>query len=146
MRWQSAYRIDSKFLSPKRHNRGKTQWTIKILYTAKFTHHDLKFHKVWWKSDKRFGNWSGQTDGQTGQFIYTPLNYVCGGYNKLERSEAKGHSHYKSYHSYQARFQKHWNCKMLLNCRTLRETTPLKRPPFHCRRCGFIIADYCIKV
>jgi hypothetical protein len=27
----------------------------KILYTAKFTHHDLKFHKVWWKSDKRFG-------------------------------------------------------------------------------------------
>jgi hypothetical protein len=34
-----------------------------ILYTAKFTH--LKFHKVWWKSDKRFGSWSGQTDRQT---------------------------------------------------------------------------------
>jgi hypothetical protein len=33
----------------------------KILYTAKFTHHDLKFHKVWWKSDKRCGSWSGQT-------------------------------------------------------------------------------------
>ena len=40
----------------------------KILYTAKFTHHDLKFHKVWWKSDKRCGSWSGQT----GQFLYTP--------------------------------------------------------------------------
>jgi hypothetical protein len=36
----------------------------KILYTAKFTHHDLKFHKVGWKSDKRFGSWSGQTDRQ----------------------------------------------------------------------------------
>jgi hypothetical protein len=36
-----------------------------ILYTAKFTHHDLRFHKVWWKSDKRFGSWSGQTDRQT---------------------------------------------------------------------------------
>ena len=34
----------------------------KILYTAKFTHHDLKFHKVWWKSDKRCGSWSGQTN------------------------------------------------------------------------------------
>ena len=78
MRWQSAYWIVSKFLSPKRHNRGKTQWTIKILYTAKFTHHDLKFHKVWWKSDKRFGSWSEQTDGQTyrqtGWFLYTPTS------------------------------------------------------------------------
>jgi hypothetical protein len=64
LQWQSAYWIVSKFLSPKRHNRGKTQWTIKILYTAKFTHHGLKFHKVWWKSDKRFGSWSGHTDGQ----------------------------------------------------------------------------------
>ena len=36
----------------------------KILYTAKFTHHDLKFHKAWWKSDKRCGSWSGQTDGE----------------------------------------------------------------------------------
>jgi len=34
----------------------------KILYTANFTHHDLKFHKVWWKSDKRFGSSSGWTD------------------------------------------------------------------------------------
>jgi hypothetical protein len=42
----------------------------KILYTAKFTHHDLKFHKVWWKSDKRYGSWSGQMDRQTGQFLY----------------------------------------------------------------------------
>jgi len=57
----------------------------KILYTAKFTHHDLKFHKVWWKSDKRFGSWSGwtdkqtETDRQTGRFLYTPPNYVLGG-------------------------------------------------------------------
>ena len=36
----------------------------KILYTAKFTDHDLKFHKAWWKSDKRCGSWSGQTDRQ----------------------------------------------------------------------------------
>ena len=34
----------------------------KILYTAKFTHHDFKFHKVWWKSDKRFGSQSGRTE------------------------------------------------------------------------------------
>jgi hypothetical protein len=33
-----------------------------ILYTAKFTHHDLKCHKVWWKLDKRCGSWFGQTD------------------------------------------------------------------------------------
>jgi bisphosphoglycerate-dependent phosphoglycerate mutase len=39
-----------------------------ILYTAKFTHHDLKCHKVWWKSDKRFGSWSGQTDGRTARW------------------------------------------------------------------------------
>ena len=49
-----------------------------ILYTAKFTNHDLKFHKVWWKSDKRCGSWSGQTDRIP---IYTSPNYVCGGYN-----------------------------------------------------------------
>ena len=36
-----------------------------ILYIAKFTHHDLKFHKVWWKSDKRCVSWFGQTDRQT---------------------------------------------------------------------------------
>jgi hypothetical protein len=29
LQWQSAYWIVSQFLSPKRHNRGKTQWTIK---------------------------------------------------------------------------------------------------------------------
>jgi hypothetical protein len=55
----------------------------KILYTAKFTHHDLKFHKVWWKSDKIFGSWSRQTDRQADSYI----PYVCGGiinnvYNK----------------------------------------------------------------
>jgi hypothetical protein len=53
-----------------------------ILYTAKFTHHVLKFHKVWWKSDKRCGSWSGQTDGQTGRFPIYPPNYVCGGGGK----------------------------------------------------------------
>ena len=36
-----------------------------ILYTAKLTHNDLKFNKVWWKSNKRCGSWSGQTDRQT---------------------------------------------------------------------------------
>jgi hypothetical protein len=51
----------------------------KILYTAKFTHHDLKFHKVWWKSDKRFESWSGQTDRQTGRFLYTPQTTFAGG-------------------------------------------------------------------
>ena len=35
-----------------------------ILYTTKFTHHDLKFLKVWWKSDKRFGSQFGQIDEQ----------------------------------------------------------------------------------
>jgi len=39
-----------------------------ILYIEKFTHHDLKIQKVWWKSDKRFGSWSRQT----GRFLYTP--------------------------------------------------------------------------
>jgi len=34
----------------------------KILYTAKFTHHGLKSHKDLWKSDKRCGSWSRQTD------------------------------------------------------------------------------------
>ena len=55
----------------------------KILYTAKFTPHDLKFHKVWWKSDKRCGSWSGQTDRQidrqTGRFLYTPHTMFAGG-------------------------------------------------------------------
>ena len=54
----------------------------KILYTAKFPHHDLKFHKVWWKSDKRCGSWSGQTDRrtdrQTGRFLYTPQTMFAG--------------------------------------------------------------------
>ena len=62
-----------------------------ILYTAKFTHHDLKFHKVWWKSDKRFGSWSGQTErqtdrqtdrqtgGQADSYKPPPPQYVCGG-------------------------------------------------------------------
>jgi hypothetical protein len=54
----------------------------KILYTAKFTHHDLKFHKVWWKSDKRCGSWSGQTDRPIP--IY-PSNYVCRGYDYLRK-------------------------------------------------------------
>jgi hypothetical protein len=63
-----------------------------ILYTAKFKHHDLKFHKVWWKSNKRFGSWSGQTnrwtDGRTDRKTDRPIpiyppNYVCGGIIKL---------------------------------------------------------------
>ena len=62
----------------------------KILYIAKFTHHDLKFHKVWWKSDKRFGSWSRQTDKmdrqmdrrtdrQKERFLYTPQTMFAGG-------------------------------------------------------------------
>jgi hypothetical protein len=43
--------------------------------TAKFTHHDLKFHKVWWKSYKRCGSWSGQT----GRFLCTPQTMFAGG-------------------------------------------------------------------
>ena len=52
----------------------------KILYTAKFTHHDLKFHKVWWKSNKRCGSWSGQTDRQAD--FYIPPKLCLWGYNK----------------------------------------------------------------
>jgi hypothetical protein len=52
----------------------------KILCTAKFTHHDLKFHKAWLTSDKRFESWSGQTDEQTDRPIpIYPPSYVCGG-------------------------------------------------------------------
>jgi hypothetical protein len=49
----------------------------KILYTAKFTHPDLKFHKVeigqkMWKLV--------QINGQTDSYIPPPPpNYVCGG-------------------------------------------------------------------
>ena len=42
----------------------------KILYTAKFTHHDLKFHKVWWKLVR--------TDRQTDRFLYTPQTIFAG--------------------------------------------------------------------
>jgi hypothetical protein len=59
----------------------------KILYTAKFTHYDIKFHKVWWKSDKRFGSWSGQTDSKTDRPIPIypppPPNFVCREYNYI---------------------------------------------------------------
>ena len=64
----------------------------KIFYTAKFTHHDLKFHKVWWKSDKRCGSWSGQTDRQTDRFLYTPQTMFAGGimtlpYHQINRDD-----------------------------------------------------------
>jgi len=59
----------------------------KILYTAKFTH-DLKFHKVWWKSDKRCGSWSGRTHRQTDRFLYTPQTMFAGGI-KIVETEAK---------------------------------------------------------
>ena len=51
----------------------------KILYTAKFTHHDLKFHKVWWKSDKRCGSWSEQTDRQADSYIPPPPQTMFAG-------------------------------------------------------------------
>ena len=51
-----------------------------ILYTAQFTHYDLKFHKVWWKSDKRCGSWFGETDirtnGQTDRQTDRPI-HIC---------------------------------------------------------------------
>ena len=44
----------------------------KILYTAKFTHHDLNFHKVWWKSDI-YKMWKlVRADGQTDRPIPIP--------------------------------------------------------------------------
>ena len=82
LRWQSEYWIVSKFLSPKRHNRGKTQWTIKscilqsshimILNSTKFCGNRIK--------DVEVGLSDGRTDGQTDRFLYTPpLNYVFAG-------------------------------------------------------------------
>jgi hypothetical protein len=56
----------------------------KILYTAKFTHYDLKFIKfggnrtkdVEVGPDRRTDR---QTDRQTDRFLYITPNYVCGG-------------------------------------------------------------------
>jgi hypothetical protein len=59
----------------------------KILYTAKFTHHDLKFHKDWQKSDKRFESWSGQTDRPIP--IYPPKLFL-GGINIIRISSFDG--------------------------------------------------------
>ena len=74
----------TKFLSPMRHNRGKTQWTIKsfilqsshimILNSTKFGGNRTKDVDV--GPDRR-------TDRQTDRFLYTPPNYVCRGYNKV---------------------------------------------------------------
>ena len=72
-------------MCPKRHNRGKTQWTITILYTAKLTHHDLKFHKTWWKSDKKMWKlvWTdGQTDRQANSYI-PPHTIFAGGIQRM---------------------------------------------------------------
>ena len=55
-----------------------------ILYTAKFTHHDLKFHKVWWKSDKRCGSWYGQTETDRPIPIYPPQTMFAGGIISLD--------------------------------------------------------------
>ena len=61
----------------------------KILYTAKITHHDPKFHKVWWKPDKRCGSWSGQMDrhrdGQVDSYI-PPQTMFAGGIKTNIRS------------------------------------------------------------
>jgi hypothetical protein len=64
----------------------------KILYTAKFTHHDLKFHKDWQKSDKRFESWSGQTDRQTDRQAdsYIPPKLFLGGINIIRISSFDG--------------------------------------------------------
>ena len=47
----------------------------KILYTAKFTHHDLKFHKDWTK-DVEVGP-DGRTDGQTDRPIPIYPHKLC---------------------------------------------------------------------
>jgi hypothetical protein len=55
----------------------------KILYTAKFTYHDLKFHKVGGNQTKDLEvGPDRQTDRQADSYIITPPNYICGGYNK----------------------------------------------------------------
>jgi hypothetical protein len=61
----------------------------KILYTAKFTHHDFKFHKVWWKSEKRCGSWSGQTDRQADSYI--PLKTMFAGGITIKRGGLESH-------------------------------------------------------
>jgi hypothetical protein len=66
--------------SPKRHNRGKTQWTIKsfILQSS---------HIMILNSTKFGGNRKKDVevgpDRQTGRFLYTPRNYVCEGYKYI---------------------------------------------------------------
>jgi uncharacterized cysteine cluster protein YcgN (CxxCxxCC family) len=45
-----------KISMSKEAQQGSNSMDNDILYTAKFTHHDLKFHKAWWKLDKRFGS------------------------------------------------------------------------------------------
>ena len=52
----------------------------KTLYTAKFTHHDLKFHKAWWKLDKRFLKLVRTDKTDRPIPIYPPPKYVCRGY------------------------------------------------------------------
>ena len=76
MQWQSAYWIVSKLISPKRHNRGKTQWTIKsfILQSS---------HIMILNSTKFGGNRTKDLevgpDRQTGRFLYTPQTTFAGG-------------------------------------------------------------------
>ena len=69
-----------KFLSPKRHNRDKTQWTIKsfilqsshimILNSTKFGGNRTKDLEV---------GLGKQTDGQTDRFLYTPPQTTIAG-------------------------------------------------------------------
>ena len=77
MRWQSAYWIVSKFLSPKRYNRGKTQWTIKsfILQSS---------HIMILNSTKFGGNRTKDVEvGPDRPIPIYPPNYVCGRYKYI---------------------------------------------------------------
>jgi hypothetical protein len=54
-----------------------------IIYTAKFTHHDLKFHKVLWTSDNDLevgldGRTEGQTDRQADSYISPQIIFAGG--------------------------------------------------------------------
>jgi hypothetical protein len=51
----------------------------------------------------------------------------------LKANPMEGHS------SNENRFQMNWDSKILLNCPTPREVTPIIRQLFHCRRDGLII-------
>jgi hypothetical protein len=81
--------VMTKFLSPMRHNRGKTQWTIKsfilqsshmmILNSTKFGGNRTK--DVEDGSDRRT---DGETDRPTDSYIYPYKFYINSFYNEIK--------------------------------------------------------------